>query len=159
MPGYAYMKVEGENQGEIKGASTAGGADKNEHIEVRALDHSLKREFSSKNPHPTGAALHKPMKITKEVDQASPLLAQAMADNEKFTKIEIKWFNATGDKYFTTSLENAYLVEMRTFKPDADLNPEIGSSPDLEECSFIYSKCTWTHDLASTSGSDDWEAE
>ena len=65
----AYLKLKGQKQGEIKGSVTQKGRENT--ILVFAVDHSIVSPRDSASGQATGKRIHKPFKITKEVDKAS----------------------------------------------------------------------------------------
>lgn len=158
MPGPAYMKLEGKNMGEIKGDVDISGDDKKDHIEVQAIEHTVTRPYNNQDGEPEALPTHHPYKVTKVIDKASPLLMQALNDNEEMKYVEVKWFDPANAKYFVTRMENAHIVSIRTYKPNA-LNGNAGGTPDMEEVSFTYSKIKLDHQVASTSAEIDWKAK
>jgi len=59
----------------------------------------------------------------KFYDKSSPLLYQALCTGEHFKDVTLKWYRiaSTGQEehYFTTLLEDAILVAIRPFMPNA----------------------------------------
>jgi hypothetical protein len=77
---------------------------------------------------PTGKRQHKPFVITKSVDKASPLLAQAAASGKKLTRVRVK------DQYMTYELKEVLVTSYRS-----------GGGSDkvpIESFSLDFSSCT-----------------
>jgi type VI secretion system secreted protein Hcp len=98
--------------------------------------------------------------VVKFFDKSSPLLYQALCTGEHFSDVTLKWYriDATGQEehYFTTMLEDAIIVSMRPYMPDA-LDPEKESYGHMEEVSFTYRRITWTFEDGGITATDDWE--
>ncbi len=166
MPTPLYMKIEGVNQGLItSGAFTAdsvGNIYQEGHEDefiVQAFNHEVILPRDPQSGQPTGQRVHKPLTVTKVVDKSSPLLYQALTSGERLTKCEIGWYrtSSTGsqEKYFTTILQDAIIVGIRAYMPNCQ-DPSLSQFTHLEEISFTYRMIEWTHEVAGTSGGDDW---
>ncbi|MDR3135787.1 MAG: Hcp family type VI secretion system effector [Deltaproteobacteria bacterium] len=154
----AYLKVEGKTQGEIKGDCPQGG-DKKDKILVYAIDHSVEIPRDTHSGLPTGQRIHKSLTVTKHKDQASPKLFKACCTGENVTvtldNYRVKP-DGTEEKYFTTKLEEAIIVNVREYTPLTFL-PEDKPYHDMEEISFSYSKITWTYNDGNIEFVDDWK--
>jgi len=155
----SYMKVTGKTQGDIKGDCTQSG-DKKDKILVYAIDHSVEIPKDTHTGLPTGQRIHNPLTITKHVDNASPKLYQGCCKGEQMTvEIDSYRIKETGEeeKYFTVKMEEAIIVDMRSFKPTTFV-PDNKPFHDMEEVSFTYSKITWTYADGNIEYTDDWKA-
>ncbi len=61
------------------------------------------------------------------------------------------------EHYFTITLEDAIIVDITSYMPNCQ-DPSQECFTHLEDVSFTYRKITKTHEIASTSESDDWRA-
>ncbi|HTQ48008.1 MAG TPA: type VI secretion system tube protein TssD [Polyangiaceae bacterium] len=146
-----YLTVRGQRQGDIKGDVTQRGREGS--MEVTKL------ELGSSGS--AGARKWESLKITKHVDQATPLLLSAYFTNENLTTATLKLWRpaASGveEQYLTISLVNAQIASDRivsdsTLTADGKLPP----SPPLEEIAFTFQKITVTYTNPNKSVSDDW---
>ena len=84
----------------------------------------------------------------------------ALVTGETLTKIELKMYrtNYEGklEHYFTTILEDAVIVNIDGDASHEIGRPELSDVAPLEHVSFSYRKISWRHEIASTSGEDDW---
>ena len=85
----------------------------------------------------------------------------SLATGEQITKAEIKAYRTSQsgeqEHYFTITLENATITDIKTWMPNTkDLSAE--KYTHHEDVSFSYKKINWTHEVAGTSGADDWDA-
>src|SRR5262245_52235966 len=87
----AYLKLKGTKQGEIKGSVTQ--KDRVGKIGVIAVSHDIISPRDPASGLPTGKRQHKPFVITKELDQSSPLLLNALVNNENITEWELQFWS------------------------------------------------------------------
>ena len=153
-----YLQLEGKEQGPIEGDCTQKGHEK--WILVYAYDWEMEIPRDRHTGLPTGQRIHHPLKITKKIDDASPLLAQMCATGEQSAKWQLDYhrINDKGQEelYYTVELENAIVVNLRQYKPMTFLE-ENKPYHDMEEVSFTYEKITWTHQVANKEAVDDWK--
>ncbi len=168
MPTPAYLTVEGEKQGLITAGTFTDDSVGNiwqegheDEILVNGFSHDVIIPTDPQSGQPSGQRAHKPLIITKVFDKASPLLYQALTSGERLTKCEIKWFRTsstgTQEHYFTHELEDATIISINARMPNCQ-DPGMSHFTHLEDVAFSYRKITWTHEIAGTSGSDDWRA-
>ncbi|MDR2354186.1 MAG: Hcp family type VI secretion system effector [Deltaproteobacteria bacterium] len=155
----AYLSINGNSQGDIKGDSEQGG-DKKDKILVYAVEHNVEIPRDTHTGLPTGQRIHNPLVITKHKDQASPKLFKAVCTGEQAT-VTLDFYrikaDGTEEKYFTIKLENAIIVLVREYTPLTFL-PESKPYHDMEDISFTYSKITWTYNDGNIEYVDDWKA-
>ena len=168
MPTPAYMSIEGTKQGPItQGTLTAESvgniwqeAHKDE-ILVEAFNHSIIIPTDPQSGQPTGQRVHCPLNFTKVYDKCSSLLYTALTTGERLTKVVVKWYRTTPEgvqeHYFTHELEDAVIVNITARMPNCQ-DPGQAHFTHLEDVAMTYRKITWTHEVAGTSGSDDWRA-
>jgi len=168
MPTPAYMTVEGKTQGNItKDAFTEQSVGNiwqeghEDEVLVQAFKHSVMIPRDPQSGQPSGQRTHRPVTVTKIFDKASPLLYNALCSGELLPKVQIKWYRTaptgTQEHYFTIELVDAIIVDMQSYMPNCQ-DPANEAFTHLEDVSFSYRQITWTHEVASTSGSDDWRA-
>ena len=168
MPTPAYLSIEGATQGKItEGAFTldsVGNIYQEGHeneILVQAFNHTVTVPTDPQSGQPTGQRVHAPLTITKVFDKSSPLLYNALTTGETLPTCEIKWYRTSAagkqEHYFTIKLEDAIITNITAHMPNCQ-DPQQAHFTHLEDVSFNYRKVTWTHEIAATSGSDDWRA-
>ena len=160
----AYVSIEGESQGPItQGAGTAdsvGNMWREGHEDesiVLSLGHSVTVPTDVQTGQPTGQRIHKPLRIVKFVDRATPLLLRALTTGEKLPNVEIKFYRTSVagkmEHFYTIKLEDAIIVNI-----SASLIPTATNNQMMETVSISYRKITWTHQIAGTEEFDDWRA-
>jgi len=151
------MTLTGENQGDILGSCTMAGRE--DSILIEGFKHEIVIPRDPQTGLPTGKRRHEPMTVTKFFDKSSPLLYQALCTGEQMKDVTLKWYRiaATGkeEHYFTTVLEDAIIVSIRPFMPNA-LDKETEQYGHMEEVSFTYRRINWTFEEGGLSATDDW---
>ncbi|MBC3953958.1 MULTISPECIES: Hcp family type VI secretion system effector [Pseudomonas] len=126
---------------------------------VQAFSHMITIPRDPQSGQPTGQRVHAPLCITKIFDKSSPLLQQALTSGEQLSSVEIMWYRTSSEgkqeHYYTTLLEKAIIVEIKDYMYNCQ-DSATSQFTHLEDVHFAYRKITWTHEKASTSGSDDW---
>ncbi|MFT6260711.1 MAG: type VI secretion system secreted protein Hcp [Bermanella sp.] len=157
----AYMTIEGQNQGEISSGAlsedSVGTATQEGHedeIMIQAFTHNVPRATNEQSGQITSMPAMKPMKITKFIDKASPLLHNALTSGEQLT-LEINWYriSASGEEelYYVMELENAVLVDIETVLPSVG-DPTLSHLAHMEVLHINPGAITWTHEAAGTEG-------
>jgi len=160
------MTVEGATQGNItEGAFTEDSVGNiwqeghEDEVLVQAFNHSVMIPRDPQSGQPSGLRTHRPVTVTKIFDKASPLMYQALCNGELLPKVEIKWYrtapSGVQEHYFTIKLTDAICVDIQSYMPNCQ-DPANQSFTHLEDVSFSYRSIEWTHEVASTTGSDDW---
>src|SRR5690349_7262262 len=115
----AYLKLKGQKQGDIKGGVTQKGREGM--ILVHAFNHQITSPRDPASGQATGKRQHGALTITKEIDKSTPLLFNALVNNENLTRCELKCFapNRTAAaagvevNHFNIILTNAVLAGIR----------------------------------------------
>ena len=166
----AYMTIKGKKQGEISkdaskpdsmGQSAKGDADLQSKITVVGFSSGIVVPRDMASGVATGTRNHQPVTITKFFDKASPLLWQALANNEMLEDVIIDFYRTDPggmpkpQKFFTISWKDATLVEGKAYVP-MTIDPNNKHFQNMEDWSFTYKQVKWEHGPASTSGEDKW---
>jgi len=160
----AYLNLTGQKQGDIKGSVTQKGREGK--IMVIAVNHEIVSPRDSASGLPTGKRMHKPFVITKELDKSTPLLFNALVNNENITKWKLEFWTpqikATSGvgaetQHYTVDLVNANIASIE-FQMLNNKNPELTRYAEYEEIAFTYQKIIWTWKDGGITAEDDWEA-
>ena len=110
----AYLMLTGTKQGTIKGSTAKG--KRSDAIEISDFSFGIESPRDEHSGLPTGQRQHKPVVIVREVDEASPLLFQALCTNESFTSASLSFARpSSGGKlsvFNTIELTNATISEI-----------------------------------------------
>jgi type VI secretion system secreted protein Hcp len=140
----AYLKLEGETQGSIDGDSVQPGHEGE--IVVTGFSHEVIIPRDPNGKPATGRSHHEPVKISKRIDQSSPLLMNALNTSETFTVFSLTFMRmGVGlEDYYTVELTGAQIVGARQWKLNT-LNPDNDWSGDMETIWFTYHSIQWTY--------------
>ncbi|WNW13780.1 Hcp family type VI secretion system effector [Pseudomonas sp. DTU_2021_1001937_2_SI_NGA_ILE_001] len=160
MANCGYMTITGEQQGLISaGCSTPQSlgnkcqpmhADK---ILILAFTHNMANLDDARH------ATHRPVFITKPVDKSSPLLSQALANQERVEcLIEFYRTSAQGtqEKFYTVELRGGQVRELTQDMPHVVVQNDGEAQ---EHLALSYRDIIWTHHSAGTTGYASWDME
>jgi type VI secretion system secreted protein Hcp len=154
-----YLTLAGQKQGAINGGVTQKGREGT--VAVHAFNVQIISPRDAASGLPTGKRQHQPITILKEVDKSTPLLWNALVNNENLTSWVLKFYatSAAGveQQIYTISLTNANIASIN----ESMLDNEIAASANLpmrEEIAFTYQKITWTWTEGGITATDDWSA-
>ncbi len=155
----AYLRLEGQKSGVIKGSVTQKGRE--DSIMVVAFNHEVLSPRDPASGLPTGQRQHKALTITKEIDRATPLLMNVLVTNENLKTFELRFWRPSSSgkekQFFTIKLWNANISDIRMEMLN-NMYPENVRQTEREQVSFTYQKIEWTYEDGALSSQDDWEA-
>ncbi len=128
-----------------------------EWIEVQGFDHTVSRSTHPQTGRITSEPKHESLQILKPIDQASPVLQQALSEGHYFDgQVHFVRTSKNGQKehWYTIAFERAALVQLKTYKPN--VLEGNASLPDLEKISFRFERISWRHEQAGKEASYDW---
>lgn len=147
----AYLTLTGKKQGAIKGGVAANGREGS--IALIAVGYGVSIPLDPASGQSTGKREHKPVVVSKAVDEASPQLLQALVTNETLTDVKIDFWRPSPESvapYFSIALTNAIVT-------DVTLNGSAGQEPrEIEQVQFVYQQISWTWVASGASARDDW---
>ncbi|WP_340616997.1 Hcp family type VI secretion system effector [Xenorhabdus entomophaga] len=155
MANIIYLEIKGDNQGLIsQGCSTIDSIcnkyQKGHENEI------LVYEFSSDMSRDQNVN-YQPIDIRKPIDKSSPLLSQALTNNEKLTCIFHFYRTSMQgglELYYKVKLTGATLVQLSCFYPNSVTHNDVQPQ---ESVSIKYESITWEHVMAGTSSYSIWE--
>ncbi len=160
MPLNAYLSLSGVVHGDVKGSVTQKGREGK--ILVIAADHEVLSPRDAATGQATGRRMHKPFRIVKLVDKATPVLYSMLSTNERTSQWELQFWRAnavrgTGAEvqYYTVRLTNAAITDIAFHMPNTQ-NPDTVKYAEYEEVSFTYQKIEWIWTNGNISTQDDW---
>lgn len=140
-PVIGQFSATGQQQGTIKG-----GDGTQSDIDITGFTEEVLEPTDPASGLPTGKREHKPITITKEIDAASPLLYNALVNNENLSKVVIDLDSPGGSTPTTEiTLQNASISDLT-------------HDGQTETVSFVFEKITWTYLPNGKSATDDWES-
>ncbi len=167
MPGSMFMKIIGVRSGEVSADALSpesiGRSDMGVHrnkIQVMQYESEVILPRNPQNGQPTGKREHRGIVAHKYFDKSSPDLYGILASGEELSSVTFEfWRTPPGgneEQYFEIKAERCTIVSIRTYVPNT-LDPLSKPWGEMEAVTFTYRKITWTHRLAGTQRSDDWD--
>jgi type VI secretion system secreted protein Hcp len=161
----AFLTLAGQKTGAINGSVTQKGRENS--ILVHAFDVQITSPRDAATGLATGKRQHQPITIVKEIDKSSPLLWNALVNNENLTTWELRFFSAGAvgigaaagleRLIYTITLTNANISSIQEAMLDNEI-PANASLPMREEVAFTYQKIQWTWTDGGITASDDWQS-
>jgi len=156
-----HVWVRGQNVGEVRGDSTVLSMDREGSIEAFKLEYMVKTHIEASGMA-TGERSHGPVTITKRIDQSSPILHQALCNNEEL-EVTIKFYrpnpigDGTTEQFYTIRLRQGRISSIRTISPST-VDESTSSLPAMEEVSFVFGTINWTYESGGIEFEDQWIA-
>ena len=148
-----YLRIEG-----IEGSAYVEGREGC--MEIVKIEHSLHIPTDRKSGTISGARVHSPFIVTKNIDKASSTLHEYLCKAKVIPKAVIEWYQPHPDGfdelYYTHTLENARVVGLTTILPDVD-DPDTEDYKHREKVAFQYEKITWLVKDGNIEASDSWK--
>ena len=112
-------------------------------LAIAGLTHEIVSPRDPASGLPTGKRQHNPFTITKMIDKTTPLLLNALVNNENLVFVKVAITDGTSNTIMITELTNASVASRR----------QIGQT---EEITFTYQKISWTWVDGGVTAQDDW---
>ncbi len=145
MPTMGYVRIEGEQQGQIDGPAEQDGEEGL--IAIFSFDHEVAIPRKANEALTAGRPVHQEIVVGKLVDRTTPKLYQAMDQHEQLTRVEFSWYayNDSGirELAFRIELENALVTRIRPSMPDF-MDPDSDRYQFLEHVAIAYETITWS---------------
>jgi type VI secretion system secreted protein Hcp len=153
-----FLSLTGARQGTIEGGVMEPGHEGT--IEVLSYEHEIVSPRDAASGLPTGKRQHKPITLTIQIDKASPLLYNALVNNENISEWELQFWKPASDgtmqQFYTIELRNANIADIQKTRLVPPIDPE--KLHEVEHVSFVYQKIIWTWVDGGITAEDDWES-
>lgn len=156
IPGYATFN----DNGGTKVEGPVDRKDKEGTCEVVAMEHGVHLPLDPKTGEAKGNRVHSPFRLTKRIDQVSPVIFEYCCRGNTFKKITVDLYrtNAKGkeEHYFQYTLQDARVVSVEPVIPNTDspANERLGH---METVSLGYSKITLTDKINNIERFDEYK--
>jgi type VI secretion system secreted protein Hcp len=133
----------------VEGDSSVTSMDRADTIEVLSLEQQVSTAFDRATLLPTGRRIYAPIRFTKLMDRATPLLRQALSQNQVVSG-SFRWFRpnpaGTGgaQHFFTLDFTEGRITKCTLRLPDT-LDPAQATLAPMEEVELTFATITWTH--------------
>ena len=143
-PVFLQLKIQGTD---VRGDGTLKGAEGM--IECLAYEQEVTIPGSASlagGGQATGRRQYQPLRITKRIDQASPLLLKAQTQGQ--TVEGTFRFHRAGkagvQPFYTVEIRQARVTSIKQVSPDR-LVPAAAAQPPMEEVAFVFNSIRWTY--------------
>lgn len=156
----AYLRLKGNDQGEIKGSVNQKG--KEGAIFVHAATHHLVAPTAILDSNSMGGKLHhQPFKLIKETDRSTPFLYRALVNNEIFSEFRLDFYRQSGNAVLVQNVYSIKLINPRIigidFQMPHSLKADDNKLNEFEEISFVYERIEWQWYAGNAVFSTNWQ--
>jgi type VI secretion system secreted protein Hcp len=128
----------------ITGSNSKGGRE--DSSVVIEFDHMVYSPVDTHSGSMTGARVHGPVMVTKEIDKASPLLYKAATTGETLSELRVEWFRITPEgveeMYYKHTLRNVKVTSVEEVLPNTK-DPALERQTHLEKLKLMYEEIEW----------------
>jgi len=148
---FAYLKLESDTTGKIRGPVRDRDSDKDGSISLLAVEHGIVSPRDAATGLATGKRQHQAITLTKETDNTSPLFYQFISRNELIKTAEILFFGhvSTGLSagreaiQYKITLRKASVSRVELVGHTDAANQAIDRFPLREKISLVYDSIHW----------------
>lgn len=136
------------NGTDIEGDSTVTSLERADTIEVISMEQQVSRSFDRATLTATARRIYAPIRFTKRLDRSTPLLRQALVNNQVVAG-NFRWFrqspsgDGTTEPFFTLTFTGGRITKCTLKLPDT-LSADTASLPPLEEIEVAVGVITWS---------------
>lgn len=160
---YLKLKIDGTD---IEGESTVLSLDREGTIECLSFHHGIIANYVSSSGQPSGNRQHEPVRIHKRIDKSTPLILEALFQQNKPVEAIFMFFRPTKgpvsrrgssseEHFFTVLIENGHISGVKQVSEDTIIGG--GKAPQMmEEVAFTYHNIKWTNEISGEEYQDSW---
>ncbi|MCK4341297.1 MAG: type VI secretion system tube protein Hcp [Phycisphaerae bacterium] len=140
MPTPCNLKVEG-----YPGSSEK--ENRTDTSDIFEIEHHIHQPVDLTTGQATGVRVHSPMRVVKLIDKATPGFHKALCTGQNLALVTLDFYRIDPvsqfeDIYYTITLTNARIVDMRPYMPMSFL-PQNETYRHMEQVSFVYEQIEW----------------
>jgi type VI secretion system secreted protein Hcp len=145
-----YGTFKGQKQGDIRGGVTLRGREGS--LAIKSFGNGIEIPVDPASGRGVVHGQHQPSTFSMQMDQATPLLINALTNHENITRSIFNFWRTdttgTETNYYSIELTNAQLVSYHALA--------TGGAEHLVTFGLVYQKITWTWIKGGITASDDW---
>ena len=155
MPTPCNLKV-----AEYPGSSEKEGRDNTS--DVFEIEHHLHQPVEPTTGQASGVRVHSPYRLVKLIDKATPGFHKSLCRGQTLKEVVVDYYRIKPgsmgeEKYFTVTLRQARIVDIRPYMPMSFL-PQNEAYRHMEQISFVYEEVEWNWIPQSIIESEKWRA-
>ncbi len=149
------------NGAQVQGDSGQRSVGRDGSIECLSFEHGVVSPREAGSGIAVGRRQYRPIRLRKRIDRASPVLMQALCNNEVLSG-EFRFYrpdpagNGKTEQFYTVTIDGAYVESIQQMSEDT-LVPGTSNKPPLEEVAIVFRSIRWQHLAAGTEAEDSWD--
>jgi type VI secretion system secreted protein Hcp len=153
------LKANGED---VKGESSVTTLDREDTIECFSFDYGV-HAGSETSGRASGKRNYAPITIVKRIDQATPLIYQALCQNHAIEGV-FRFYrpspagDGTTEQFYTVEITEARIAGIDLSSPDA-MGAAGAQQPPTEAISFVYNNMIQTYESTGAAHQDNWREQ
>lgn len=155
----AYLTISDASGVPIDGGATDPNGNDGK-VLVIGFSHEVFAPRDASTGKPAGARQHEPIRITKFIDQSTPLLLKALCEDKPLSTFELRFYKDYGTgqpvKYYTIHLINASIAGIRQEMLNNEY-PENVQHKEREHIILCYDSIEWVHTPSAIEFDDPWD--
>ena len=152
MPLVSYAYFDG-----IEGSCTQAGREGS--VEIRELEHIVEVPVDNNNATATGTRQHGGLKLTANIDKATPLLMKSVCNSSPIATVKIEFWEIDGEgkqvNYYNIEMENVRIVAGKTWYPCTD-DEKKTNYKHMMTYTLRYDAINWIYTDGNLSHRDQW---
>jgi type VI secretion system secreted protein Hcp len=156
---YLFLRVNGAP---VAGESPVSSLGREDAIECLQYRSAVARPSAAGSGMASGRRTYEPLVVWKRIDKSSPLLAQALAQNQvvdgAFKFFRQNSIDGTTEHYFTTEISQGRISAITQFLGEGTIEAAKGAYSDglepFEEVAFVFNQIEWTYEPVGAAYSD-----
>jgi type VI secretion system secreted protein Hcp len=146
--------------GEYPGSSEKEGREATS--DIFEIEHHVHQPVEPTTGQASGVRVHSPMRVVKLIDKATPGFHKALCTGQNLKEVVLDAYRIDPDtrqekKYYTITMRNARIVDMRPYMPMSFL-PQNETYRHMEQVSFVYESIEWNWLPDSVVEQDKWRS-
>ncbi|MFW9855046.1 MAG: Hcp family type VI secretion system effector [Candidatus Thorarchaeota archaeon] len=115
-------------------------------IEVLSYSHNIQGSYDVSTGRATGVVKHSPLRITKTVDKATPIITQKCAIGASIPAVTLEFWSggSSSHKFLMIELQNVIITSVQSYG--------LVDDHPTETISFNYEKIQWTYTEYDSAG-------
>ena len=130
--------------------------------DIFEIEHHVHQPVEPTTGVASGVRVHSPLRVVKLIDKSTPGFHKALCTGQNLNEVTLEYFRIDPEsreetKYYTTTMRNARIVDIRPYMPMSFL-PQNESYRHMEQISFVYEEIEWNWMPDSAIEMDRWRA-
>jgi type VI secretion system secreted protein Hcp len=156
-----FMKADGNDIKGFTSVTNSGGLDRTDSIEAHYFCDSVRTAREKGSAMATGRRVYEPIVFRKRIDDASPLIAKALCDNQviecAFKFVRPNPESGESEHFFTTEIFEGRVAYIKRVSPDSS-GGDASTLPE-EEIGLVFHTIRWCFEPGGVEHQDNWREQ